>query len=174
MRTDLMLKGADLLEADALNPEGIKFDLNTWAADARVDLTEPFGVNGLRTFGYKEDAVIPINCGTQACAAGLFALSGAFKDQGFSYEITNDGRLRLAIQTRDAFGIRTVLHDWEAVAHLFAIEEPQAWKLFSADNYPPTQRKGAVGELAVAARMREMVAEHLARNAGVINQSDDT
>ena len=56
MNKKRLLKLADLLEADAKNKKGIKFDY--WAT---ANLADP-----------KE----PISCGTSACAMGLAALSG--------------------------------------------------------------------------------------------------
>lgn len=165
MRTDLMLRGAELLEADAINPEGVKFNLSVWAADARMDLSTPFSrmEEHLR---YKPDTVIPVNCGTQACAMGLFAISGAFAKEGLSYRIS-DGRLEPIIG--DGFITES---NWLAAMQLFDISEEESFELFSGEKYPLDQRKGAAAELAVAARMREMVAEHLKMNTGVINQTD--
>jgi len=65
-----LLKLADLLEADAKNKKGVKFDLGTWG-----NLNE----------GTPEEEVI--SCGTTACAAGLAAMSGAFKKEGLGYRL---------------------------------------------------------------------------------------
>jgi len=161
-----MLRGAELLEADAVNPEGIKFNLNVWAADASVDLSKPFSqVPQIKQ--YKEDTVIPVNCGTQACAFGLFVLSGAFKKEGLTYQI-RDGRL-VPVMTTALFTV----DNWNAAMQLFDLAEEQAFELFNSDKYPIYQRTGAIAELAVATRMRKMAAEHLKMNAGVINQTDE-
>lgn len=168
MRTDLMLRGAELLEADAVNPEGIKFDLGIWAADARIGLNVgDYEAN--QAFKYKSDTVVPVNCGTQGCAMGLFAISGAFKHEGLSYYIL-DGVLEISI--KGGF-YQQRFTGFEAASQLFDIEEPEAQELFSARSYPFNQRKGTAAELAVAARMRQMVTDHLSKNAGIINQKDD-
>lgn len=59
-----LLKLADLLEADAKNKKGIKFDLGMW--------------------GLADDETKPVSCGTTACAIGLAVASGAFKSDGLS------------------------------------------------------------------------------------------
>lgn len=150
MREDLLLKGAELLEADAVNPEGIKFNLGTWAADARIDLGTAY--RNASQYEYKEDAAIPVNCETQGCAFGLFAVSGTFKDEGLSYTISA-GKLRPVLKQG-----RFTFLDWEAVVTLFDIGIGDAWRLFSAEYYPGDQRKGATAELAVAGRIRSLVA----------------
>lgn len=152
MRDDLLLKGAELLEADAANPEGIKFDLGTWAADARIDLPTAYRTANARQFDYQDEQKIPLNCGTQACAFGLFAINGAFKDEGLSYTISS-GKLRPVLKV----GRFTYL-DWDAVTNLFDIGTGDAWRLFSAEYYPGDQRQGAAAELAVAGRIRSLVA----------------
>jgi len=154
MREDLLLRGANLLEEDALNPEGIKFNLGTWAADAKIDLAAGYRTPDARQFDYHEDQVVPVNCGTQACAFGLFAISGAFKDEGLSYAIY-DGKLQPVLKV----GSQTYLN-WDAVAILFDIGQEKGWQLFSADFYDQDLRKGAAAEIAVATRMREMVANN--------------
>lgn len=62
-----LLKLADLLEADAKNKNGIKFDMGLW--------------------GQVGDLKKPLSCGTTACAMGLAALSGEFKRAGLSYKL---------------------------------------------------------------------------------------
>lgn len=153
MRADLLLRGAEVLEADANNPEGIKFDLGTWAADARVDLASGYLDRATKNkYKYKEDEVVPVNCGTQACAFGLFALSGAFKEEGLSYIIIA-GTLRPVLKRG-----QNTFYEWDAVNELFNIEDGQSQRLFSAVNYNPDQRQGATAELAVAARIRQLIA----------------
>src|SRR6266403_4799676 len=101
MRADLLRRGAELLEADANNPEGIKFDLGTWAADARINLATGYrDPRDKQLYKYKDNEVVPVNCGTQACAFGLFALSGAFKEEGLGYKII-DGKLRPMLKKGD-------------------------------------------------------------------------
>jgi hypothetical protein len=71
-----LLKLADLLEKDAKNKKGIKFDLSYWAKPAK---------NIGKNMSFSSTATIPMNCGTAACAVGLAVISGIFKRQGFSY-----------------------------------------------------------------------------------------
>jgi hypothetical protein len=72
-----LLKLADLLEKDAKNKKGIKFDMQVWGVIDNPDK--------------------PMSCGTSACAMGLAALSGAFKSAGLGYEIGDDGGLWITI-----------------------------------------------------------------------------
>lgn len=148
MRKDLLIKGAEVLEADAVNPEGIKFNLSTWASDARIDLATAYSDPSTRQYYYKDAEVVPVNCGTQACAMGLFAISETFKDEGLSYE-TVGGKLRPILKQ----GILTY-RDWEAVTHLFDINTSDSWRLFSSEYYD--RRTGAPAEMEVAARMRHL------------------
>jgi hypothetical protein len=68
-----LLKLAELLETDAKNKKGIKFDMSTW--------------------GEVDNPDKPISCGTSACAMGLAAMSGAFKRAGLGYKIDGFGSL---------------------------------------------------------------------------------
>jgi len=165
MRTDLMLRGAALLEADAANPNGVKFNLATWAADSRVDFEIIF-FDGEREYKFPENEPVAVNCGTQACAFGLFAISGAFKKEGLDYVLL-DG----LVTPKLTLAAGTIFLGWEAVYQLFDITEQESMHLFSSVAY--NKQKGATAELEVAKRMREMVVDHLNKNAGVINQSDE-
>lgn len=62
-----LLKLADLLEANAKNKKGPKFDMSLW--------------------GLVEDTEAPMSCGTTVCAMGLAAVSGAFKRAGLGYDL---------------------------------------------------------------------------------------
>jgi hypothetical protein len=128
-----LLKLADMLEADAKNKKGIKFDLDY------VGVAED----------WSEDYQPALNCGTVACAMGLAAISGEFKRAGLSYktdgiwvETTINGRRR----------------DYDRAAmHVFGISELQAAFLFNASYYQGNT-KGARGERNVAKRIRDLVA----------------
>lgn len=61
-----LLKLADLLEDDAKNRRGVKFDFLDWGQVSNPDK--------------------PVSCGTTACAMGLAAISGAFKRAGLTFD----------------------------------------------------------------------------------------
>lgn len=125
-----LLKLADLLEADAKNKKGIKFDLCT------VGVSDTEG---------------QLNCGTSACAMGLAAISGAFKRSaglsfrmtGYSIDTTINGRVR-------KFD--------EAAKKVFEITYGEAFFLFFPLAYPGDKLHGARGERYVAKRIRDFVA----------------
>jgi hypothetical protein len=124
-----LLKLADLLEADAKNKNGIKFDLYDWG-------------------NARDDGEVALNCGTTACAMGLAVLSGAFKRAG----LTNGGaRYYISPEHGDNIG-------FDAAASLFGIELSEVEFLFAQSKYPAKYQKGAVGERAVTKRIRQFVA----------------
>jgi hypothetical protein len=130
MNTERLLKLADLLEADAKNKKGIKFDLGLW--------------------GFSDDGPASISCGTSACAVGLAVLSGAFKSDGLTnYYGDLSGRICPSFDDVDGF---------EAVERLFNISNLEANFLFLDENYPSNKTTGAVGERFVAKRIRDFVA----------------
>lgn len=143
-----MLKAADILEADANNPKGAKFDFGTW--------------------GDSSSKAMKLECGTQACGLGVLALSGAFKRAGLSW--TAD-----SYQDPDDHGEpigekwdMTILFDVddgsgevdgiEAAECLFGIDSIVANWLFMPDAYPASKQKGKKAELEVAKRLRDLVA----------------
>jgi hypothetical protein len=69
MRSDRLLKLADLLDGNADNPHGAKFYMGAWATT--------------------HNEVPDLTCGTTVCAMGLAAISGIFKDDGLGYVIKN-------------------------------------------------------------------------------------
>lgn len=64
MHVENLLKLANLLDTNAANPNGVKFDYDYWGHVPR-------------------DTEVAMNCGTTACALGLAAISGQFP--GLSY-----------------------------------------------------------------------------------------
>lgn len=148
MREDRLLKLADVVEADANNPVGFKFDLATWAAPILV-AENPNDQQVRYDSGWESDARIPLDCHTAACAVGVGCLSGAFKDEGLGYEIDN-GVLSPTFQGHTSFG---------AVREFFEIHQSDVEYLFVAEHYEAPLRKGRDGELAVAARIRQYVAD---------------
>jgi hypothetical protein len=142
MRSDLLLKLADLLESEAENKEGVNFDLHYWAAPEE----------GMH-FKNKEVA-IPMSCQTRACAMGLAAISGAFKDEGLTYELEYS-------RSANGFIMHPVYNGhrgFDAAAELFGIEDEDAIRLFSPDLYTVTT--GADAEREVASRIRQLVSDH--------------
>jgi hypothetical protein len=143
MNKERLLKLADLLEADAANPIGLKFDLGVWGT------TEPDD--------FHDDAPpappVSISCGTSACAMGLAVLSGAFADAGLFNGSFSKSRIVPEMRASGACG-------FDAAAELFDIDETSANHLFDAACYPRGKRTGAEGERDVAARIREFVADN--------------
>jgi hypothetical protein len=127
-----LLKLADLLETDAKNRKGIRFDLSTW--------------------GNVEAADKPVlSCNTTACAMGLAAISGIFKKQGLDYELTPSGNI--AIHVKGAYG------GFSAAAELFSISHDESDWLFDYPSYGEAATlTGAKGERMVAKRIRDFVA----------------
>ena len=132
MNKKRLLKLADLLEADAKNAKGVKFDLRNWG-----DTTEGKKV---------------VSCGTTACAMGLAVASKAFSRQGLQgYSRVNP--LCPLYEGKVGF---------EAAARLFDINMDASFFLFSDDNYPKNRVRGATGERYVAKRIRDFVAGKVA------------
>lgn len=139
-----LMKLIALLEADAKNKKGIKFDLTVVAKpsdwSSRFDLDKP----------------VSLDCGTTACAMGLAAISGAFKRQGLSagYDIglsLNDNRIWPKWNG-------CIIDYHEAAMELFGIDRWQAHYLFSPTEYPSNTRTGADAERLVVKRIKEVVA----------------
>jgi len=129
-----LLKLADMLEADAKNKKGMKFDIGT--------------------VGYTCDETTKptLSCGTTACAMGLAAISGKFKRAGLSYSFQGD---HMSISTT-MYG--TVVSYIDAAIQLFDISFLEAGLLFSPGHYPDDKSEGAKGEREVAKRIRRLVA----------------
>lgn len=147
MNKKRLLKLADLLEADAKNKKGIKFDLGV------VGCTSEW-LEG------EEEFVPALDCGTTACAMGLAAISGAFKrSAGLSYKIDFLSEVETTINGRRV--------DYDVAAmKVFDISQEAAHLLFSPSYYcgstwndVPT---GADGERRVAKRIRDFVAGKVA------------
>jgi len=139
-----LLKLADLLEADAKNKKGVKFDLSLWAKVDDLDYsTSP--------------DVIEVGCQTTACAIGLACISGAFKLSGLAYDLVakeSSGGNNIVPRYRN-------YRDFPAIQKFFGITEDQADHLFLDSSYADSRCRGARGERAVAARIRSLVAGRL-------------
>ena len=140
MNKKRLLKLADLLEADANNKKGIKFDINVIACKSK-------------TYDhFKPDELPELSCGTAACAVGLACISGAFKREGLSYFIEDDGGII------PVFG---EFRDWHcAEMEFFGLNEGESNFLFR--DYPERKQRGAAGERYVAKRIRDFVAGKVA------------
>lgn len=138
MEKKRLLKLARLLEEDAKNKTGIKFDLGVIGA--------PSGPEGWKRTEWEP----AVDCGTAACAVGLACLSGAFKRAGLGYV------RRLSNQIEPIYRGVT---GWGAETSFFGITSKESEFLFNSCSYPWDQRKGAVGERAVAKRIRKFVAD---------------
>ena len=128
-----LLKLADLLEADAANPKGVKFDLSEW--------------------GTSQTKRAKIGCGTTACAVGLACISGAFKEDGLGFDIDKTDPAVYEICPRFAGS-----YGFYAIEGFFDIDDLTARRLFSMHSYEQKEQKGQEGERAVAKRIREFVA----------------
>lgn len=133
-----LLKLADLLEADAANKRGVKFDIGTW--------------------GCSSDVIPAPDCGTTACAMGLAALSGAFRRAGLEGRWAGDalGEKRLEITFKGRGSPRA------AAMCVFEISNEDASFLFMPSAYEGyglgSLPSGAKGERIVAKRIRDFVA----------------
>jgi hypothetical protein len=143
-----LLKLADLLEEDADNPNGMKFNMGVWGKT-------------------KVDGKLGVDCGTQGCAMGLAALSGIFKRQGlrYRYEQTYDPTTPWNHDAKEILemAIFHVDHPEDdeliAAAYLFGITMQDADYLFTPDGKNPTTGKKA--ERRTAQKIREFVAGKL-------------
>ena len=143
MNKKRLLKLADLLEADAKNRRGIKFDLSTWGETPNIAaFTEP-------------------SCNTTACAIGLACVSGVFKRGGLSFKVNEEGSIIPILESTvtNYWGEETsTLEEFDAVDQFFDLEDRESTFLFSEEEYPRAKRKGAEGERFVAKRIRDFVA----------------
>ena len=130
-----LLKLADLLEADAKNKNGIKFNLKTWG-DVRNEAS-------------------PLSCGTTACALGLAALSGKFRRAGLGYHIAHGGLQITSMGSSGEIG---------AAMEVFDLYFREALWLFLPFAYGRLPKTKAAGERIVAKRIRDFVAAKLSHS----------
>ena len=139
MNKDRLLRLVNLLREDAANPNGAKFDLGTW--------------------GESSDAEPRLSCGTTACAMGLAAISGIFKDEGLTFSVHPE----VGINGEDVNDIK-VEYDhrsgFTAAALFFDISGTDARYLFAPDSYRGSIPVGKEGEELVAARIEAFIAEN--------------
>jgi hypothetical protein len=149
VKTDLLLKLADLLEADANNPHGVRFNLGTWITTSKGSAPE-------------------MSCGTQACAMGLAAISGIFKDEGLTYRRFAGSQLIPVLTKNGDF-----FEGFVAATNLFEFPDNGPWPsysslLFDPEYYPTEGKAGREAELKVADRIRKLV------NDGKLSFNEET
>lgn len=144
MNKKRLLKLADLLETDARNKKGIKFDLGAWAAPSDSGWTHIF---------YTKPDTVPVDCNTTACAVGLACVSGAFKRAGLTYTYKRGwaGGFILVPKFKNS-------KEFAAVSKFFGISGDRAQFLFAPEEYPQNKITGAKAERYVAKRIRDFVA----------------
>lgn len=141
-----LLKLAGLLEKDAKNKKGVKFDLGTWAKPANADYLEQYTT--------RANVTPSPDCGTAACAVGLACISGAFAREGLTIAPRRwDGGMQVGYIAVPAFGR---LRDFPAVRAFFDLDKHQSRWLFMSQFYRAST--GARAERAVAKRIRDFVA----------------
>lgn len=148
---DRLRRMVALLERDAANPEGVMFDLSTWASPSDANTENPHGV------WEKPVETIPVSCGTSACAMGLAAISGEFQAEGLGFEYMGGTRNYTIIPTLTENGVARG-SGFLAAAHLFGITLGAAEYLFDPENYDECP-VGAEGEKEVADRITAFLAD---------------
>src|SRR5579859_5509277 len=141
MYEDRLERLAVLLEKDAHKPDGVKFDLASWA--------EPSVAGNYRRWESK-DVHIPVDCGTTACALGLAVISGEFAKEGLTTSFYGDDSGFLMFPSCNE------QEGFYAGAELFGIEYDDSRYLFDPDCYDEVPQ-GAKGELFVAQRIRDFI-----------------
>jgi hypothetical protein len=146
MYADRLERLAKLLDDDAANEKGVKFDLGVWAGPSDM-------VN--RTFPGQPETV-PVSCETTACAMGLAAISREFAAEGLDYKFDprfSGGYILLpTMMDRDG----ELQEGFGAAQELFGISYDDATYLFDPEHYDEVPT-GADGERFVAQRIRDFV-----------------
>lgn len=150
MHKKRLLKLVRLLEKDAKNKKGIKFDLDVVAQHSRPGREDSWGVCSQQ---FIKGETPTLDCGTAACAVGLAAISGAFKREGFTYTITVHWGIEPKYKRTVGFG--------SAECRFFELRKEESEFLFGPDSYAG-RMVGARGELRVAKRIRDFVAGKVA------------
>ena len=157
MKSDLLLKLADMLEADAVKKDGIKFNMNCVVEFPELENDE----EELARLYPVGQPTIAMSCGTSACAMGLAMLSGEFPELSYwvSHDFRADGSLERVQVYPTINGTR--MHYDAAAVDLFEIDHHQSHFLFSPAYYGDEQpTTGAEGERFVAQRIRDFVASN--------------
>jgi hypothetical protein len=120
-----LLRLAKLLRKDAKCKTGVKFNMGDWGS------TED------------EATKLGMNCGTQACALGLAAISGEFKREGLSFKTHIANTIDFVYKGRSCGPI-------EAAVATFDIPECVADYIFGGDANVKTKGEGAKAEIEMA------------------------
>jgi hypothetical protein len=146
MNSTLLLRLADLLEADATKDDGVRFTIDVWGT-----VSEPER---------------PLSGSTTACGMGLAALSGAFHDTGLRYRL--DYKSGIVIFMADwPTALIDMGRPMTAARCVFGLDEAQAEYLFLG-GWPcdTSELIGAARERRMAQVIRQFVAEGGAATAG--------
>lgn len=127
-----LLRLAKLLRKDAKCKTGIKFNMGDWGSTEDVDTK------------------IGMNCGTQACALGLAAISGEFKRDGLSFKTTADSPFCDPVNTVDFTYKGRECNAIEAAMATFDIPQCVADYIFGGDATVRTNGEGAKAEIEMA------------------------
>ena len=138
MAYEALLQLADILEANANNEHGAKFDLCT-----------------IGTFDPSEIAPA-MNCGTTACGMGIAALSGAFPRLGYTIKRFDDEAQIQCTIDGDECGYLG------AAMTVFGLNVHEARILFDPQ-YSSRPNEGREGELALVSDIRTLVERKIAR-----------
>lgn len=137
-----LLKLADLLIADARKKKGVSFNQGNWG-----EISDPEAV---------------LSCGTQACAFGLAAISGAFKRAGLDFKLT-DKKYSYGANPREYQEIEFLWKGYErspglVAMELFGITSDETDELFGGNvGVDCSTTRGAEAERAVAKRIKKLV-----------------
>lgn len=143
-----LLKLADLLEKDAANKKGLKFDLSVVGAPAGWEELYHAG-----EYAAPPNYTPGLSCGTVGCAMGLASISGVFKRSGLTYQIEAIcGQITNVVD-----GVP--LSYTSAAQEFFGLFYEEANYLFNPESYPDSKTKGARAEREVAKRIRKLVAQ---------------
>ncbi len=145
MHVDRLTRMAKLLRADATNPTGVQFDLDTWGSYGDM------GVDEWRQLA--EGNQVPMSCGTQACAFGLAAISGEFDAEGLTYRASINNHNIIPTLTTEYGAVFT---QFAAARVLFDITRDDANYFFDPECYEETPRE-AEGEIFVAERIEAFI-----------------
>lgn len=164
MHVERLQRMAKLLRDDAANPTGVQFDLGTWGSAAEIAVPEMDRWRELAA-----DRKVPVSCGTQACAFGLAAISGAFAAEGLGYRVSMGG-FNIIPTLRDDYDV--VHTQFDAAARLFDITMGDASYFFDPDYYEETPKK-AEGEIEVAERIEAFIKGVIDRDFHPAFRKDD-